>query len=1293
MLAKDKVLFAVFAIFAAYVVLLLQGSAITSVPDGNFTVMPDTVYFNWSGTNINLTSNNQSVDIAVSNTTTAIGPVYYISGFYVAGGSDPVYPDLSSEEYANCFTGVTSGMKFIVQNSSGYYTNTTPYLNTTNSTIYTLTAYQYCPPGYYNGSFDVGQSGFFELTNLTAHVAMPISAQNTFNETASKAGFKGMLPSLAGEYHSYYFNTSQAANITGVTLNLTWTDYNKDVDVFLFNSTGSLLGKGIERSGSEAIAYVSLPAASDMWRIKVFGNISSQANYTGWLYFTTLNATNTSNQNQKITSLDFGALDPNATSSQINYTLNNVDTTAWNEVRESKELYRVDTWSSQTQAGYYSLFVPHFAERVKVKLEWTGAARWHLILNDSNKSLIGNSSDKYYNANMSNAVHEEFVTYNGPFSTSNDGFWNITVANMTVPSGNFNLTAYVWLPNSTLVSDYPASYNFSASGSRNVSLYIRVPETNITNGTYEGFTEYYVSSEWKFRLPLRFSVKAGMLTFNNTFESLTATLHDNIGFNRLGANAVRLTLPVSNLGGYNLFYLNTTSGLMLNNTESGKTDRYMTFAVDHWPANPIAAGQGDTLNMTIYINTTLTGEEEGIYVGNITFNTTNASVDASSYPFKLFTLILRLNLTDELTVNVTEASPLVTAQQNASNVTANVTVKLANGSSISVDGVMMLGDFNYSIYLKEGSVSSYIIGLENLTQGDTGGLCPTGRQDCVIKAALIPGKPGGAYYFYAGARFNTSILNSSGGTGKNLTGMGVSGGQVVVNDTGIKLTGKGFSDGEAFYEATTSIYTVEVTNYGPLTAANLQIKFDKGSCAVSVARNTDAAYSNCSYKVAYGPDTAVWNISTFAGYTPACKLAWTLTGNSIDDAESPCYDASVRVITNHPNFGNVTNIFINILGNETTDGGSQQSGQLTCTSNLTCADNQYCKNGACTTLSCPSGSYAKNHVCVKYEGKLNITAYTEKIYVMQGSTNSTSITVKNIGGGTHTVKLEISSSAGLTSSSNPSSYSLNAGNSGIFMVNFSASPNTTIGYYTTSVKAYASDNVSVYDTKTITVAVEPVEETKVKINQTYDEIKSLFASVATTFNQMPPSSDANYTLANRTYYRLLSMLQDLENKIKLGNYMEAQGLLNEANSTLASFKLEISQIGGGGFLFAFDSGNLMTWVAVLVVIIVIGGFLAYLLLPPKKGGFHPSMGYTPHGKIPITQKLKQVFSKIKIPRPKIGGGQKTLVSYERPVTPVQPLPAQPSAAQPEKKTYMEGYHRLDQFPLSYDKDKFKEKKK
>ncbi len=398
-------------------------------------------------------------------------------------------------------------------------------------------------------------------------------------------------------------------------------------------------------------------------------------------------------------------------------------------------------------------------------------------------------------------------------------------------------------------------------------------------------------------------------------------------------------------------------------------------------------------------------------------------------------------------------------------------------------------------------------------------------------------------------------------------------------------------------------------------------------------------------------------------------------------------------VGNLANFGNLTGITVTVRNNAsyTPDegGGNQQS---TCSSNSSCASTQYCKNGACTTVTCPSGWTASNHICVRNAGKLEITDYTSKVYALQGSSNSTKITVKNTGGYSYTVKLEVATGFdGLSSEIIPASYSLNTGNSGIFTVNLNVSASAEIGYHTITLKTYANENSSVYATQDITVAVEPQEQAKAEINKTKDDLKTLFNSIAAQFSQLPVSQEGNYTMANRTYARLLNMFQDIESKIQAGNYLEANSLLKDANVSLAEFKQQVEQLLGGGFGFLpAGMGGTMTLVAILVVIVVIGGFLAYLLLPSKKG-YHPVLGYVPKEKVSITHKIKHVFSKIKMPKK-----QKTLAQFDksRSAAPAatQALPFQKAAPPaPPGRAYTEGYHKLNEFPMSYDKDKFKKK--
>jgi hypothetical protein len=1295
MFRRDVILFGALALFLTALVFVLPGSALYSTY-GNFSVTPDEVSFNWTNVSIIVTSNSSSLIVVVNNTATEIQPRYFTSGEYQVSSPWPTDP-----QWRNCFSviGGPSGMKFMAENATGTYAVLTysGELNNTNSTTFNLTAYQYCPPGLYSGYLYVFKNGAeADKAKIAANVSIPINPQNTFNFTGRYSSFKGSFVESAQNYHSFYLNKSHIVNSTCGTLKL--TGFTGDIDIFLF-ANASLLYKSIKSSGEdEEIECVPWPgeAEKEMMEIRVYGNVTSA--YSGYVYFTPLGAANTSNPNQKFNAsspINLGVLDPNSTSQNVPVNISNIDDQAANSVKESAEVYRVDAWTNKNQSGTYRFLVPNFAEKVKVKIEWTSNTTYNLFLSDVNAYLFGNSSQKYKNANKTGSVKEEFVITTSPLNESNDGYWNITVLNTSAIYGSYNVTAYVWMPEDAwFESSYTlGGFSFAPMGSENDSLgfsfNVTVPELYLTNGTYEGFLRYNNTEGWKLQVPFNFKVKAGMLLMDNeNMSSSTHVVRDNIGFDRLGAGAIPLNITYNNTGDYPIYYTETNSSNKLYLTSN--TSNYIDFVVDEMPedGSKINNNTGGTMDIRLLLNTSLTNDVAGTYEGNMTFNTTNTTVTSSSYPFKIYTLVLRVVLTNDLSVNITDITPSTINTENATNITTKVSVKLENGTVISYSNpaLMNISDFTGMI-LTEGNYSATgkIYDLtQNRSQADTL-LCPSGGE-CRINWTIPAGAIGGQYFTKVTAQVNTSQIPNGNGK-KILTGQyETPNTSVVVNDTGLWLHIVDDEWEDNLYESTSSIYSVRVKNFGPATANKAQIKFYKNTdCPVSISRDS----VNCSecggtYTSTQVPSDS-WNLTTLPGYKSdcLCKLSWELTAISVDETEE-C-DVDVRVVTSHKKFEEVS-ATIYIRTNATSNQGAQQT--TTCTTNATCGDTQYCKSGSCISVSCPSGQYAKNHACNKHGPQINITAYaTEKIYVLQGGSNSTKVTAKNTGGYSYTAKLEANSTvADFNASVTPASYTLSPGNSGIFTVDFSVSASAEIGYYTMTVKAYASDNASVYATKDITLAIEPLEQTKALVNQTYDNIKTLFASVATLFNQLAPKTDdANYTLANRTYYRLLNMLQDIENNIKLGNYLEARSLMDEANSSITTFRQQVEQLSAAGGLLSFlGDSNILTLVAILVVIIVIGGFLAYLLLPPKKG-YHPITGYLPKEKISVTHKLAYFFTHIKLRKPKMPGSQRTLQTYER------SAPAAPAPVQPDRR-YAEGYHRLDEFPLSYDKRKLKEKK-
>ncbi|MCK4336215.1 MAG: hypothetical protein KAW40_05850, partial [Candidatus Aenigmarchaeota archaeon] len=637
--------------------------AVNSTND-NFSVTPDNVSINWIEDMINVTSFVDNLIVVVNNTATEIDPKYWTSNPYSSCGPGSCWPN--DTVMGNCFSGATgSGMKFKVENATGTYSILTysGELNDTNSTTFNLTAYQYCPPGLYSGYFYVFKNGTSsEKAKVTANVSIPINPQNTFNFTGRYATFKGSFTAENEEdYHSFYFNTSHIENSTGGTIKL--TGMTKDIDIFLFSGSSVLKRSINKNSEDEEIEFVPWPS-QEIMEIRVYGNNISD--YNGYIYFTPLGVANASDTNQEFNDtnpVNFGVLDPNQTSSEVLINITNIDDQSANDVGETSEIYRVDRWLNQNQAGTYWFLVPGFAEKVKIKVEWTANTTYNLFLRSVNNALMGNLSEKYKNANKTGSVQEEFVIVNSSISESNDGYWNITVLNTSAINGSYNVTAYVWMPESGwFESDYTNGFDFNSSGgvnsSLNFSVNITVPELNLTNGTYEGFLRYNNTEGWKLNVPFEFQVKAGMLFMNNdNITSSTYTVRDNMGFDRLGSNAIVLNITYNNTGGYPIYYNETNSSNKLYLTSN--TSNYIEFIVDQLPGDgsKINSNTNGTMDIRLLINTSKTNDFQGTYTGNITFNTTNATVNSSSYPFRTYVFTMSVILNDDLTVNISSLTP------------------------------------------------------------------------------------------------------------------------------------------------------------------------------------------------------------------------------------------------------------------------------------------------------------------------------------------------------------------------------------------------------------------------------------------------------------------------------------------------------------------------------------------------------------------------------------------------------------------------------------------------------------
>jgi hypothetical protein len=1182
--------------------------AVTS-PSGHFNATPNTTYFNWTSGSILITSLGNNTSFYIDNDQTGILSNYSQADRYTKDDYPYIY---NSTDWNSCFNdsgSVGHVMKFIVQNETGNYTNTTGVLNQMQNATLSLTPYLFCPPGKYYGSFRV-----YNLTNLTdnltvnAVVNIPVSVRNTYSEGTHTAFFRGSLSSQ-NPSHEYYINKTLPSNVTSMYINLTWLSYSNSIDMFLFNES-SLMIKSIERSSSEGI-YSPIQDLPEMSRVVVYGNLSE--NYNGNIYFSTLNST--------VQSISFGSLGPNQTANS-SFVLSNADDSAVNNVNKNVEVYHFEQWNGSS-SNTYRFIVPSFAERLKVAVNWTNTSnRWAIALTDPSGNAIGNSSDRYLNANVTGVGMEEFVEFSGTFNTANDGYWTINITNQTnATSDPYTVRAYIWLGSSWVSLNYTNGFNFNSTGLANSSLNITVNVTamadNILNGSYRGVITFYNGTGWKYRIPIDFTVLAGSLMVNDTFESTSYYYKDNTGFNRAGAMAIHAHIIYNNTGGYPVYYNITTSDYRLNNSAS-----YINFTVDTLP-NPIAPGGNGTIDINFTIDTTKTNNTQGVYSGWIFLNATNATLNSSSYPFSTFNITLQINLTNQLNVTLTSISPeLVGPVNQSNNVTATFQVKLANGTVISNDGVMHYNNFT-SLYLVETNLTTQTITLANISAGGAGGSgCSVGPSgSCQINATVPANQVGGRYNLYGVVSWNTSLY---GGTGEVLLAGTAYRNNVSINDTGvymIHLNDTYFGDiTEGYY-----VYFYEsLANYGPVASDGLQVAFDKGTCYVTIA---NSAYS-CSGATITSYNSTTYNVTLPPYFAPStCWLKWIITASSVTEDEG-CNDAKVRVF-NRKYFGagyeDITFTVKNAVATSN-DTNNPATGQVTCLTNANCASTKYCLNGNCVSVSCPSG-YISNHACIAYTKKLEITNFTASLNITQGQSGGMEVSVKNTGNILLTGKLVITTDTSkITASISPTMHSLNTSVTGIFILNFSVASDATVGYHKVTAKAYNPDNTSVSDSKEITITVLPKEETKSEINEMFLNYTGIFDALEKDFAKIMSGSVSaqNYTRTNRTYSSIINILSQIEESISTGDYVKAYGLLGDANATISRFQQEISQLSVESQQTSnFQAQDMWTWAAVGIVIIVIMAFLVYLLMPPKEG-YSPLLGFKPKRENPV----KRVFSKL-----------------------------------------------------------------
>jgi len=1175
--------------FVVFGVSGVLSSGLNSTLD-SFNITPDTIYLNWSNNYIINVTVGKSPNIGYGFNVTADNTTTGITGNY---SQRDVFPGGYTKywtESSGCF--YRNGQTFMTI-SGGYYSNLTDFnvIAPQNESDTNLVFDLVCPPGRYWGTINLtnttNPSDLTDYVNLTFQIDVPITTENELNGETGVGRFGGFMPANADAYHYFYFNTSNVTNATAVTINLLWSNTVNDLDLFLFDLSGNMLAKSIESNSNESLYYANLPQdlpQTDMWEIRIYGNLSTQEEYSGIIYYSTLNATKDYNESNLAGTLDFGGMNA-GTRTEKNMTLKNSGGTELVSVEESVELYHVEQLSNISgESQNFTFVLPSTATKLRASVNWSGASDYNITLYNPNGIVMGTATNKSAIANKIGAVQEEFIERTSGLA---EGVWTVNVKNNTaVMMDAFNVVVKFWVTTGNWIATNYSTVNINSSGlvndSRVIHLNLTVQNAT-TSGVYEGFLKYLANSGTIFRVPLKVNVTVPVLVANDTLESFGVVLEDNIGFSKTRT----FNVTIKNLGNANLATIttaNSSDGLSYGSNRINFTFQY---------PSSLDAYASSQMNVTLEINTEDTNNANGLYTGWIYLNATD------SRPYQGVNVSITFNLSNQLSVVVSQVTaPNGINQIDTANESTNITIQFRvyylNGTEIN--DIPNLG--NFSVILEETNVSYYIVpeaGNLTISNGSEGGLYDGGSY--YLNATVPANRVGGRFYVNVTATYSE---NDEGFIGEGAYS------SVGINRSGLYLTMSRMS--LTITEGTTSgtFLNMSAKNYGIVAATGrigLDSTDDRDDCAyVTFTRpdDDDPDYDDDGGSLDF--DDQEWNDIKIDGNGSVGWYRWRFSAAN-SSSDKVC---TLKVNSTNPLFNNKTfTITVNAIEGSDDDD---------------------------TTVS-GSGDDTTN----VYNYSVLITNYPEVFNVVLGESNSSNITVKNTGNISTEVKVSVSINDGITATVSPDSYYIPSGKRRNFTVTFDVSDTSTLGEHSGSFKAYVTLNTDKYDTESFTFNVLSTATREQEINDSYTNYSLIFEDLLGNFTNIKLTgllSEDNLTAVGILINDTLQMLQDIKDAIDSGDYATAESLLAEMNSNINRVKAGLVNLDAEKQKAAvIATGGLWMWAVVGVVIAAVAGLFVYMMLPvesrfkPKQPSI--SFGRKPWSKSkPLKDRIKDAFRRL-----------------------------------------------------------------
>jgi hypothetical protein len=1131
------------------------GLSVNSSPNADFNVTPSSVFLNWTNSyNATLTigTNNFTQTIEVVNSTNIPGNYSQPST-----GSDPSPCQIVGNVYN------------IQLNALDQNTTVSVY-NTSTSDLTLSNTFFRCKPGrYYINSYSIRnatQNG--DSANISVTIDVPITdvispGKNPFDVTTGIGNFSGSFSGNNAYNHSYYFNISKILNATGVAINMSGWTSSQDVDVFLFDDSGKLKGKSINKTAAdEYILFNYLPSDNTMWEIRAFGNSTSSISYKGNLYFTTLNATNSSLIT--VDSLNFELANVGDSFSK-DIILKNEGSIPLKDIKETMEIYLLKNFTGSTDKNF-TFVVPDssIVSKVKVSLNWTGSANYTLNLYNQSDMLVATSTNKNVFANRTGTTQEEYnETSSIPLTA---GVWKAEVKSSSIATNIYNVTAKIVVDNSKwLSSNFSSTSLTNLNDNTTVQINLTVPN-NTMSGIYQGFVRYLDERKAGLEIPITVNITTPVLLVDNTMNSESVRIDENVNF----TYTKTLTFVVNNTGFYDLGVSITNSSPVLTCASSGCSGYTAPISFNTFST------VGNLSSQTLTVNVAFNGSmPSGVYDGWIFINGTNTPSNLNAHPYPTFNLTLRLNLISTIGVTIPEVktvdgNDVVEDNTNPGNISLKMNITFINGTELSPSNsdVDSFTTSNFTVWLQEGNTSKRVPsnGGLNISNGTNPiyciGGCPGGNNFFYVNASVPANLPGGIYKVLSTVTYLRFLTSYSGDGLNNSIIINQTGAMMSSNITGCSFTSSSCSVSMTVDNGTETPIYVNITNFGP-TSSSITVNFSENCVGydIDVGSATGCGYSTSGRTFTLSPNP----------FSNTCIISWNITTPSTGSASSCTGYIQGRSVEKWYNPDGI-NLTIKV-----------SNGTVSTTTTTSPGASAGLDEGSTTTTTLPPTT--------RY---LNIISSANLVNITQGKEGSINFVVKNI----HETEFQdINLSVGTINSTwikqlSPTTAELGPNENVSVSIKFAIPNNTETKDYLAVFKAKSQLGNA---TKSFTIRVLPSEETKSNITATFDQLKKDFLSLWTDLNNTI-ASGKNVTEAQTWFNQLKAKMNQTEKSINASDYFTAYQLFGDIRDLMNKTKIALG-LKGAGFQLS------LTMIIIIAVAAVVGGgFLAYLFWPTKMAG-------------------------------------------------------------------------------------------